>query len=427
MSACSSKASGTLVLVTGAETDTFSRDPAPTQLTVESVDSNANATTIAQVALAGGAAAVDLGSVSTSTVARVRVTARDASGVARVFGTSLPVDFSALDGGSLNIFVQRTGELARMPAPLADARTAPILTPTAGRFLFVAGGTEAASASTSVLYDLATYSSLSAPPTLPRAPKSVAINGTVALLIDDQGATSFNLSDSSTTMIAAPAGGTYAEVSGGATVFAPDGSAYVVGATRVAGAPTARVLLVDPTGTLSYLTLAVPRLAAAATWVVGRGLVVVGGSADGAGAEILGPGATNGVALPYPSDASAGAGAATLDATHVLLAGGVSMSGADAAIRVLDLACSSSCAAAPGSASLAAPLTHAQAFDLDASSALVVGDDAASGATRAFRVSQTSAVEVVLKVPRKGGRGVVLPTGAIAIAGGAAEIESFVP
>jgi hypothetical protein len=421
--ACSSSANGTIKLVTGEETDTFTRDPAPTQLVIETVDSSGRAATIATVAISPSTTAIDLGSQSTDTFASVRVTGNDANGVRRVFGLSLPFDFGALDGSSIGVFVQRTGELARMPNPLPDARAWPNVVIAAGRFIFTAGGADASSR----IYDLAGYAPLDAPPLLPRTPKSTVFFGTTALLVDDEGATSFDLSSSTPSDVPPPMGGTYAEISGGATLSALDGSSYVIGATRTTGDPTPRILRVDPSGTLSFLTLATPRLGAAAAWIEGRGLVVAGGSADGAGVELFAVGASVSTPLPFPSDATSGAGATALDATHVLLAGGTIANGMDAGFRVVDATCASQCAPASWSAALPSPLSRAQAFAIDASSAFIVGDDAMTSATRAFRASGSTVTEVALKVARSGARAVATPTGAVAIVGGAGEIESFVP
>ena len=65
-------------------------------------------------------------------------------------------------------------------------------------------------------------------------------------------------------------------------------------------------------------------------------------------------------------------------------------------------------------------------FDIDATSAFVVGEDA-GGAMHAYRVSANLVQEVAFKVARSHARGVRLPTGAIAVVGGDVNVESFVP
>jgi hypothetical protein len=262
---------------------------------------------------------------------------------------------------------------------------------------------------------------------LPRTPKSVVFVGTAAWLIDESGATGFQFAGNTRFDVTPPAGGSLADVAGGATVFASDGSQYVVGPTRTTGTPTRTVLAFDAKGSPSWVTLSESRLGAAAAGVDGRGLVVLGGSSLAQGVEIVSPGTTAGVALSYPPDPSAGSGATTLDGQHVLLAGGVTPMGQDAGVRAIDLTCNTQCAPAPWAAlSGALPLAIAQVFASDPASALVVGDDP-SGTTVAYRVTATTATPIATKVMHKGARAIVSPVGSIVLFGGAGEIESFVP
>ena len=421
---CSKTPTGTLTLTTGGEGDALTRAPAPTTLAVDLVDAQGKVTSLGVVSLP--ATTVSLPDQSTSAIGIVRVTGADAAGATRVFGESLPVEFSGLAGGSVTIFIQRTGELARLPGALPDGREAPLLGLVAGRYVLVAGGSDSGQAKTTALYDLLSWATLPSPPTHPRAPRSLAAFVTRVLAIDDQGASAFDLTDSSASEVTAPGGGSFAEVAGGATIYPPDGSAYVVGATRTAGMPTARVLKIDATGAFSFLALGSPRLGATAAWVPGRGLYVGGGNATAPGAEMIAAGATASVALPFPSDASVGAGSVALDASHVLVAGGVRSDGSDAGTRLFDLGCATACMPQAWPAPLASPLPGASVFVLPGAAALVVGDDAA-GLTHVVRLDAKSATEISLKAGRKHARGILLPTGQIAVAGGAAVIEGFAP
>jgi hypothetical protein len=424
VASCAPTPSGTIELVTGGEPDALTRAPAPTALQVVAVDAKGNATTLATAALPTDS--IDLGERDETLVAAVQVSGLDANGKRLVYGEALPVELGALDGLTLDVFIQRTGELARMPSPLSDGRQAPTLGIMVGRYIFVGGGSDPSLATSTQLYDLATFQALSAPPTLPRTPLSIVFDSTYGMLIDASGATSYDFSDSTSKDLPAPAGGSWADVAGGTTLTAADGTSYVVGATRTTGNPTATVLRVDPNGNVSFLPLLTARLGAAAAWVEGRGLVVAGGGGGGAGVEILGAAATSATALPYPTDIVTGAGAAALDSQHVLLAGGTSAAGDDAGTRVIDLGCAASCTAAPWTGSLAPALVRSDAFATKAGDALVVGSDA-TGATHVYRLTPTSATELPLKVARQNARALELPTGAIAIVGGAGEIESFFP
>jgi len=438
---CSSSAKGTITLSTGGEIDAFSRDPKPTTLIVETLDTSGTATTIARARLP--ADSLDLGDRDVNALVRLRVTASDDGGRALVKGMSLPVELGALDGANITMFVQRIGELARMPSPLADGREEPLATLILGRYVVLAGGADVSRGAAAQVYDVGSLSPLEHPPILPRTPASLGSLGTKVLVVDGSGATWLELADASVTAVTAPAGGTFEEIAGGATVPTPDGGAFVVGATRRAAAATARVLRIAPDGSLAFVTLATARAGAAATWVDGRGLVVAAGSSEGAGVEVLAIGATSASALPYPADATTGAGAAPLDASHVVLAGGA---GHEAETRVVDLACGAACAASAGPA-LPAPLARADAVSLaatgtaggtdagaaagtgpaTAADALVVGDDA-SGASHVIRVGATAAAEVALKIPRRGARAVrVTSVGSVLIVGGATLVESYVP
>ncbi len=426
--ACSSSDTGSITIVLPTnEGDTFSRSPAVTILRVDSIDSSGNATNLAEVTLP--TTDIDLGDQSEDTSGFIRVLGIDGAGIVRARGETLPVDFGALDGTSIDVFVQRTGELSELPVALSDGRPAPLLDFVGSRYVVVTGGGDSSLSSGSQLYDLVTYSPLDGPPTMPLVPLSMSVNGTAALLIDASSATWFDFSDGTTTAVTVlPAGGEIADVAGGLTFYDDSGTAYIVGATRTTGTPTSAVLVVDgTTGELSFDTLAEPRLGAAAAYVIGRGLVVTGGGgASTPGVEVVAAGTTTGVVGGYPPDTTTGAGASALDASHVLLAGGATTTGADATTRVVDLLCTNACTFTPWGG-LPETLVTAQTFALDAATAFVVGNDAA-GATHAVTVSLNGATEIALRNARTNARAVYLPTGSIGIVGGGnGSIESFTP
>jgi hypothetical protein len=426
VASCADKPSGSLAITTGGESDAFTRAPTPTKLVVEGIGTDGKTVLLGEAQLPSGA--VDLGERAQTDLYSIKISGFDGAGARILSGATQQVQLGALDGLSVPVFVQRTGELARMPSGLDAVRESPLAVLVAGRFVFVAGGKD--SPKSSQIYDIASLATVGAAADLPRAPKSVAVAGVAALLIDDGGATFVDLSTAVTSEATVPGGGTFAEVAGGASVAAPDGVTFVVGATRAQGAPTARVLRVAKDRSLSFVSLAEPRLGAAATWVEGRGLVVAGGSAGGAGAEIVSAGASASSAAPFAADPIVGAGAAMLDGQHVLLAGGFDDKGAPAPTRVLDLGCSASCVPAAWSAAvLPIAIARSTSFALDAGAALFVGEDAA-GASHALRVSETLVQEVAFKVPRKGARGIDYAAAGLrsfVVVGGAKEVESFTP
>lgn len=417
---CKEDPSATIGITLGGEPDALSRSPAPTTLIVEGVDVSGNVTELARTALP--ADEISLGDKERTEAGAFRVRALDATGKVLLKGESLYVQFGALENSSFEVFVQRVGELARLPRAPA-AIDAPLLGLSVARYLVAANGPAVA------LYDLLLLKPVPDFPAFARAAKSMATFGTAAIVIDEQGASTVDLSTARTSDLAAPAGGTFAEIAGGSTTTAPDGASYVVGGSRTSGGPSSRVLVLAKDGNVTFATLATPREGACAAWVEGRGLLVYGGSVTGAGAELLAVGAVQGTPLPYPPDPVKRCGATTLDASHVLVAGGAGspadVNGAGQA-AVLDLACAATCKPATWPGVL--PLVRAEAFALAPDAALVVGDDA-TGATRAFRASSVMGAfrEVPLKAPRRNARMVALPIkGVVAIiGGGAAPIEQY--
>lgn len=417
---CSGKPSGSIDVVTGAETDALTRAPAPTRLVVEAFGTDGKATRLGEVHLP--AQTLDLAEQKQATIATIRVTARDDGDVILASGSSLLLTMGSIAGRTLPIFVQRVGELARMPSPLADAREEPMLTVLAGRYVLVTGGTDPTLSAQASLYDLMALAPLANPPSFPFVPASIAPVGTGTLLLDEHQAKVFDFSASTVADAALPSsGGSLAEIAGGPTVLAEDGTAYVVGPARRTGAPTNKVLKIATDGTPSYVSLAAARLGAGATWLSGRGLVVVGGSDTAAGVEVLAPGATAAVPLGFPPDPRTWV-AAPYDGAVVVLAG----SGPP---RSVDLGCASQCSPRPFSTDPFSTDPGARVTELymaDATGVFAVARDS-TGTTHALRLSPTGATELPVKVPRKNARSVRLPTGAIALIGGATTIESFRP
>ena len=425
---CSGTPEGTISIVTGEETDVFTRAPAAVALVTEKIATDGTRTEIARAELPVDT--VKLGDQQRTDVGALAIAGLDATGATVVRGETLFVQWGALQDATLEVFVQRTGELARMPrGPAAFDPTA--ATMIAGRYVLAANGTA------TMIYDLLALKPLASSPVLPRPAKSLASVGTAVLVIDDEGATTFDLSDGSSYTLEPPTGGTFREIAGGSRVEAPDGTQYIVGATRLTGGPTARVFVIDPEGKGSFAGLTAPREGACATFVEGRGLVVIGeeivilvfvgrlglvvigGDQAAAGAEVLAPGASLATPLPFPADPVKGCGATTLDPGHVAVAGG---SAESAPVRVLDLACTTGCA--PAAWPDTVPLVRAEALTIAADAAFILGDDA-SGATHAYRASATGTREIPLRVPRRGARLLPTATGAFTVIGGAAGIEQY--
>jgi hypothetical protein len=454
--ACSSTDNGTVQLVTGEETNVFSQSPAVTNLVVNAFDSSGNPTQIGSGP--PSSSTIDLGTQSENDTATLQVVGYDSSQVEVVAGESLGLQYGALAGSSLNLFVQRTNEWARLPSPPTDSRQAPTLAIISGEFLFIGGGSDPSVAASSQIYDFAPLSPVSGPPTLPRAPLSMPVIGTVGLVIDQGGATYYDFSQNLIAECPAPSGFGFGDVAGGQVIYDYDAkqqtldAVFVVGATRTFGAPTAAVLEIDatdtsnssyPTGNLHWFSLSAPRLGAAAAWVSENGeLLIAGGSGEAPGLEVLRPASTSRTGSPltqFAPDPTFGAGATDFnDGTHVLLAGGLTPTGQDAGVRELNYTCaagdcSTSGVTAWGTAAtgLTVPLTTASVFVLGTGTtypALVVGNELESGLAHAFLLNSSGAKEVATKVPHVGGRAIQSPLGAgVLLFGGASEIEQLMP
>lgn len=420
--ACTDDPSATITLTLGEELDAMSRNPAPNTLVVELLDVDGKPTEIARTGLPTDE--LSLGSRERTEVRALRVTAVDGAGKALLKGESLYLQFGALENASspLEVFLQRAGELARMPRG-PGSFDAPLLGVTVARYVVATSGTSL------LLYDLLLLKPITGLPAFTRPAKSMVTFGTAALVIDEQGASTVDLSTGASQELVAPAGGTFAEIAGGNTVVLPDGSAFVVGGTRATGGPSSRVLSITKEGAVAFVTLATPREGACAAWVEGRGLLVVGGSAIGPGAEVIAPGTVQGAGLAYAPDAVKGCGASTLDASHVLVAGGVGSPvdvAGSAPPRVLDLACAAMCTPLVWPATPPLPLIRAEAITLAPDAVFLAGDDA-TGTTRAFRASAGALAEIAVKAPRRNARIVALPVkGTIGLfGGGPASIEQY--
>ena len=410
--ACAGRAEATATLVTGPEEGVFSRAPAIETLVVESVAEDGAVREVSRARLPVGT--LDLGDFLKTDVGALRVRGQDGAGASRVAGESLPFLFGAASGREVLVFVQRTGETARFPSSFQNPFPSDLVDVVASRYVL---GVEGAKAE---LYDLASLAPV-AGRLLPITPRSLAVDGTRALLVSDAAkATVLDFSTSERTELDAPAGGTFAEVAGGATIRTGDGVTYIVGATRKAVA-TSRVLRIAKDGALSFAELSAPRSGAGAAWIAGRGLVVAGGSAIAPGLEILAVGATRGTPLPFSPEPGTDLALAGLDGGRVVVVGQAPT------FRVADLACAASCALTPldvdGPAGLTLTFPRAVSFG---ASLLVTGTDSTS-TSRAFLVAGTSVRELSLRVKRSRAALVPLPTGNVAIVGDAREIESFRP
>jgi hypothetical protein len=443
----------TVEVVPGHEATAFQEDPpvARIEVTATAIEGD-----VAVSASAAPGEALDFGEVPAERAYTFEVRGADASGATVVRGRSASgIYLAALTGDALPLFAQRLGRWARPPGELAASRAGAPGGTLAERYLFLTGGAAAGDAGGAAAgevdparldaYDLAAWGGSASGRALPRAARSLVVRGNAVLVLDDEGATWADVANGQTADATLPAGlRSFAEVAGGRTIEAADGRSFVVGATRpgeatgAPGAPTDAVLVVAPDRTLSVARLRDARAGAAAVWVEGLGLVVAGGSATGAGLEVLGDGATAFLPRPFPPDASEGAGAAVTGPGEIALVGGA-LDGAAAPTRRLAPGCAEQrCAAVEiEGAALPAAIAGVAAFALPGGRILAVGSEAgADGLTRSFLVDVAAAQveELPLREPRRGATAVPAPNGTLALLGGvhpdgtpALTIETFFP
>ncbi|MEO6601004.1 MAG: hypothetical protein ABIQ16_14080, partial [Polyangiaceae bacterium] len=256
---------------------------------------------------------------------------------------------------------------------------------------------------------------------LPQTVKSIAIAGSALLMINDDQANWIDLTSSTTTPATPlPAGlRSFGDIAGGKTLVASDGTIYIVGATRTEGDPTNAIVQIDTAGVLHTLLLKTARLGAAAT-LVEDSLLVAGGSADGAGAELLPVSATTFNELELPADDTTGASLVELTSASALLAGGYDASGAPSPTRSIDLGCSRKCSTTQfPKASLS--IGRASAFRLADNVALIVGETD-DEETHAYLLDasgdEATLTEQALRTPRSQASATPLPNGQVAIVGG---------
>ncbi|WP_437563773.1 hypothetical protein [Sorangium sp. So ce542] len=442
----------TIEVVPGHEAAAFQEDPPVARLEVTATSAEGD---VAVSAAAAPGGELDFGEIPAERAYTFEVRGFDAGGATVVRGRSASgIYLAGLSGEVLPLFAQRTGGWARPPGELAASRVGAPGAALAERYVVLTGGDAADGAAAADVdparldaYDLALWGGGASSGALPRAARSLVVRGSLLLALEGEGATWTDVLSGQSADAPLPAGlGAFAEVAGGRTVEAADGRSFVVGAARgveraeAPGEPSDAVLVVGADGALSVARLRHARAGAAAVWVDGVGLVVAGGSAEGAdaaGLEVLADGATAFEPRPFPPDAVTGAGAAVTGPGEIVLVGGV-QGGAAAPTRRLAPGCAGACAAAEvAGAALPAAIAGVAAFALPGGRLLAVGAETSEGGlTRSFVVDLAAAQveELPLREPRRGATVVPAPNGTLALLGGvhaegtpALTVETFFP
>lgn len=360
---------------------------------------------------------VDGFSLGLGDLARFHLRASDAQGQTLVSGDSILIDPRGVAERVVPLVVGRAGKLGRVDQ-LGDSFNTPVefSGTIASRYLFSVSGREGR------LYDLGLWRASDAfevpcPSETDCKVETVFVHqGWTAVFIGPSGASYLDFTTGDSGFLKDLEGGTYANVSGGQVITGPDDETYVVGGTRTSS-PSDRVLRVEADNTLSVIRLAAARQGAAAAYLPGRGLLVVGGSADAAGAEQLKPGADAFDTLDLPSDATSGA--AIFEASAGIIRVGGSFGDAPAEMLRLDLGC-----AAPCSAETAGPaLDSKDPVQLQTTESgdilLLSSDNASNGALyRVVAENLPVTLEPLSATERTPGLLSLLPTGQVALTGG---------
>lgn len=419
---------GVITITTGQEADAWTLDPAVQNVTLDLVQTTGR-TTLSTVP--APTTEISLGTDGPpSAIASFEATGFDADSNAVLRGFTMPYFIFGFAAAQLTLFMGRNGEMARAPGELLVPRQHPQVAILAHTYLLISGGDGTGTDPTAFdAYDMRTWSMVAGQPALPTAPESWAVTDPNLLLIDHNGALWLNIDTSVRTTVVAPSGLDFGSIVGGETLSASDDTQYIVGATRTSGEPTDQVLRVDTDGTLHLLRLSTARLGAAAAIVDGQ-LLVVGGSEDGAGAEVTNAGGTAFIELAFPSDARRGAAMIVPPDTKVaILAGGRDPKTDEVSgFRTLDLECSEDCSQSEiAKADFA--FDRPRLFALNERQLLAVGEAPDTGETKVFTFDTGvghALDEVPLRTPRRGASAFLLPNGQVGVLGGKALNSSAV-
>ncbi len=437
--------SGRYIVNTGQETDTLTMAPAPETFTLSSVDSSTYKPTV----ISTSDKPIDSIDVGITGSNFFMVQGEDLDGVRRVQATSYAINATQLAGYDVPLFLGRTDAFCRPPGNLSTTGQGnhPPVGIFWGQTLWMAGG-GSINQIVSEGYDLVSWAPSTPPsviqtmtcPSLPCQFRSIAnYIGEFGLGIGSDWAVSVDITLQTTAAVdasTATKGGmsSWLEVSGGRTIDAITGASYVVGPTR-GDTASSMVLELNTKGDLIAQPLSTPRQQAAAAYIntnASHGLLVVGGSLNGAGAEFLDDSGTAFVALPYPADSVVGAALlAEPTGSRVWRVGGMNSptDPTPAPTLVYDLTCKTDCTPEPLPA-YDLVVTNAIGFSFgttggtDSDGGVVIDDrrvvigELDDGTMVAWRVTTTGATPIPVREPRKYATVLSLPNGFAALIGG---------
>ncbi len=386
----------------------------------------------------------DFGNVDSTAQITVTVQGVGAGGKQVMAGSSLSgLQMSAIQGASLPVFVGTIGQWARPPGSYVDG-TEPggiarshvngVAAVDAGRYVLLVGGKPATEDTASAAlgvdgYDVFALGGVASSVAYNPVPETILSLSSELVLVTESSLSLIDTSgnDDSNTIDTPPLPlKSFDQVAGGQGIASSDGRHFVVGGTRLASGTRGVLQLVDGDLTLTSFQAITARQGAAAVWIDGTGLAVAGGSASGAGVEVLST-TTGSVfeATGFASDATRGAAAMVNGAAgQFLLVGGVQPDGSPGLTRVVDLNdCTTACKPTIlAAATLPRAIEGAVGFKRSDGTFLVIGNEVGTGETLSFVVDVTRPPPSVTPVPfrerRFGAAAIDAPNATIAVLGG---------
>ena len=341
--------------VGGLDGAPFAGDPKVTRVELRVRDSAGNEKTVASATAASGSIDVPDSVRIDGGIGALALAGLGADGTLLTYGRTPSLDLAGVDQNAvaIGVLVARLGVPTRAVRMVHAPAGAPHIVSVGAQYAVVSGVV----GRSLERFDLLTVGVAEEADLLAVAPVTIAAAGPALLALDAAGkATLLSAGNSTVALPSAPAGTAFTDVVGGAVVDGDDDAAYVVGATRTMASDV--VLRLGSDGSLAARHLLRARAGAAASWVSGRGLAIVGGIANGdsaASVELLASGATSSAALPFAADTTIGAVLAPASGSLVVRVS------PDGTVETFDLGCATACV--PTLAAVKLPPISARADD----------------------------------------------------------------
>ncbi len=423
----------TLSLTPGPSASAWSLLPAPASLTITEVLPAGSSTAFSG---AWPVTTFPMPSLNSDAIVSFVAELDDGSGTPVMRGHTPTISGAELEGQTLPVLCGRVGTMTTTPGNTQTDWTHATATLLNNRFILLA--TEDNATLPPEYFDTAFYTSVVDSYPLPTGAATAAtVDGITVLLIDPFAASVLDTSTGNSVSFTLPIA-TPVDFAGAVPVQGAD-ALYVIGATRPAGShgPTTAVLRIVSDGTSTGLSLNTPREGAAATWVSGVGLFVVGGTSDPTKSmELLAPGSAGFQPVTSTVPVLVNSALSPTASGGLIALGGVDATGAPSQTLLLSPQSSgmgwSSAPIAPATGVLSA-----HAYAISTSQAILVGDDM-TGATQVWSLtldgSTFSQENLPLHQPRSHAASVQLAPGYVAVLGGesmpsvaASTVELFTP